>query len=175
MKKKNENREVQFIETNRLVLRDMCSEDHKDAYELDCDRETGLMMDRWLEDDMFRGMKRYPVIALNKRNKLIGKFDISYYGPRSNEVINACWLHYFCIRPQYRRQGYGQEFLEGLTSYVFEKTETNLIFTDVLEINKPAIALLEKVGFVQEGVLHKAGYYPGLGAVDKVSLYLEKQ
>ena len=171
--KKNEEMKKTSIETERLVLREMCPEDYKDSYELDCDRETGLMMDNLIEDDM-RGMCLSPVIALKNGNKLIGTFSGAVYGPRSNKVIRALWLTQFCISPQYRRQGYGEEFLEGLASYVFQNTKSNLIFTNVLEINKPALALLEKVGFVREGVLHKAGYYPGLGAVDKVSLYLEK-
>ena len=64
--------------------------------------------------------------------------------------------------------------MEGLISYVFQETKNNLITARVLEINKPSLALLEKVGFVREGILHKAGYYPGLGVVDKVSFYLEK-
>lgn len=184
--KKNEEMKKTSIETERLVIRNVLPEDARDCYDLDSDRETGLMLNSdWKEpysfDHYAEGIEMYshfrgkwPVIALKSENKVIGQFHVLMHGPRCNQVMRALALYEFCISPQYRRQGYGQECLEGIISHIFQETEYNLIVANVLEINQPALALLEKVGFVREGILHKAGYYPGLGVLDKVSLYLEK-
>ena len=66
------------------------------------------------------------------------------------EILNIA------VRPSFRRQGVGEQLLNGMLERLRSNRVTR-VFLEVRESNAPAIALYEKHGFVRKG--RRRGYY----------------
>lgn len=68
----------------------------------------------------------------------------------SQSVLDAADMMNLAVSPNYRRQGIGHALVEELVKHL----QTNQVIALLLEVrvsNSPAIALYEKMGFVQVG------------------------
>lgn len=80
-------------------------------------------------------------------------------GPKQEET-HAAELGYW-IHADYRRQGYGREAVGLLTDYGFRQRGLHRISARVFEFNDASRALLESLGFTEEGVNREAVFVDG--------------
>ena len=78
------------------------------------------------------------------------------------------------VSPNWQRAGLGTRLLEGLARAA-RRGEAKRIFLEVAQDNAPAVALYQKLGFVEAG--RRKRYYerPGSEAVDALTLVLTLQ
>lgn len=94
--------------------------------------------------------KNFAVAGIFAEYELIAYLSV-FHTEDEVEILN------FAVRPEWRRQGYAKNLL----SYVLNKAWEKGVQRAVLEVrvgNFPAIALYEKMGFVQVG--RRPHYYP---------------
>ncbi|ANQ53372.1 GCN5 family acetyltransferase [Thermosipho sp. 1063] len=80
-------------------------------------------------------------------------FNVRYFNR------NAYITYY--VRSDMRGKGYGKVILKKAIDYAFDEMNLNRLTAEVYEYNEISIYLLEKLGFVKEGVLRKAKYSQG--------------
>lgn len=66
-----------------------------------------------------------------------------------------------------KRQGFGEEAMEGLFKYAFENTNTNRLWLDVYPDNVFGLNLYEKLGMHRDGIL-RANYKAERGYLDQI-------
>lgn len=59
------------------------------------------------------------------------------------------------VNPKFRKQGIGSKVLQLLVDEVFAKTELRKLIATIAIGNVPSCKIVEKVGFVKEGLLRK--------------------
>lgn len=168
------------IETKRLLLRPFRQADAPDCFAFLSHRETcyldggyepfpemdekyALLMEKFAKQE-----GRY-MVELKGSGKVIGTLHLFPDDRRAVETMEVGYV----ISPGYRRQGYGREAVEAVIEHLFRDTDTQLVTAGAAVCNAPSIAMLEKLGFVREGVIRKGFFIPGQGPVDLVSFYLE--
>lgn len=157
-----------ILETERLLLTEYQLDNLNDFYKLkscnevwnystfiplrEKDRAKQILVD--LINDGNNG--KYVFMALYKKdtNEFIGEAGIIGY----NRHANRCEVGYNLL-PQYWNQGYATEIIKGLLKYVFEHLKFERIEALVLQINKASCKVLEKNGFLLEGVLRNFNRY----------------
>ncbi|MET3106882.1 ribosomal-protein-alanine N-acetyltransferase [Oxalobacteraceae bacterium GrIS 2.11] len=75
-----------------------------------------------------------------------------------NRGWNSCLLRYD-LKVEARGQGYMQEALRSAIIWGFANMNLNRIEAQIHPNNRPSILLIEKLGFVREGIMRKAGYW----------------
>ena len=171
--------EVFPIETERLYLRQFRAEDGPDVFAIFSDEQTTLdcggyhafdVMDdeygRLMEK--FAGQTRYSVVC-KETGRVIGVISMM-----DAERAVPGWELGIEIAPDVRRKGYAKEALEAVIQAYFEKTETVLFTGGHYAYNTVSGELLKKLGFVYEGIEHKAMRHAQRGPTDLVCYYLEK-
>ena len=68
----------------------------------------------------------------------------------SQSVLDAADMMNLAVNPDYRRKGIGKALIDALTQHLMENNVIALLL-EVRVSNLPAIALYEKLGFVQVG------------------------
>ena len=85
---------------------------------------------------------------------------------RWNRDWNSCMIRYE-LKQEARGNGYMQEALRAAIVWAFANMKLNRIEAQIHPQNRASIQLVERLGFVREGILRKAGYwdeqYHGLG------------
>lgn len=109
--------------------------------------QAKLLLDN-LINDRNNGKYGFMAVYKNDANEFIGEAGIIGHNPNANR----CEVGYNLL-PQYWNQGYATEITKGLIKYAFERLECERIEALVLQINKASCKVLEKSGFVLEGVL----------------------
>ena len=79
------------------------------------------------------------------------------------------------VAPDARRKGYAREALAAVVRTYFEQTDTVLFTGGHYAYNTASDALLKQLGFVCEGVEHKAMRHAERGPTDLVCYFLEKE
>ncbi len=67
----------------------------------------------------------------------------------------------YWIGEEYWGKGIGTKAIQLMVDYGFNELSLNRIFSGVFEYNQPSLRILEKCGFVKEGILKKAVYKNG--------------
>jgi len=75
-----------------------------------------------------------------------------------NREWNSCMIRYD-LKQEARGQGYMQEVLRAAIVWAFANMKLNRIEAQIHPQNRPSIQLVERLGFVREGILRKAGYW----------------
>lgn len=121
-----------------------------------------LEISKMLEDEEAREM--VGVVAIPALEDYKGNNSICYaiLGEQEEfvgvvELFNISWKNRraelsITIKPSIRGKGYGYKAIKKILEIGFEDYGINRIWLRVLETNKKAISLYEKLGFVQEGV-----------------------
>ena len=93
---------------------------------------------------------KYTFMALYKKdtNEFIGEAGIIGHNPNANRCVVG-----YNLLPKYWNQGYATEITKELIKYAFECLEFERIEALALQINKASCKVLEKSGFLLEGVL----------------------
>lgn len=90
-------------------------------------------------------------IAEKTSNKNIGLIEVCKYDSYSNNAQ----IHY-CISQKERRKGYMTEAVNCLLEWAFSGVELNRIYTYVSAENTASARVLEKCGFMREGVMRQS-------------------
>lgn len=80
----------------------------------------------------------------------------------------------YVISPAFRRRGYALEAVGRVIRHLFQDTNTQMVTAGAAQGNIPSLALLKRLGFTQEGCVHRGFFLPGKGAVDVESFYLDR-
>lgn len=166
------------LETARLVLRPFQSQDAVDLFELLSDRDTcyddagyppfEAMNEEYQKlMDSFVGDKCRIIIALKENNKAIGIIHLM-----NTERDAVSYELGYLVNKNYRRKGYAFEALSALIDTLFADG-VELLCATVFEYNEKSAALLKKLGFIQEGIIHKNIRHHEYGLLDSVAFYRE--
>ncbi|WP_414620719.1 GNAT family N-acetyltransferase [Calothrix sp. CCY 0018] len=158
------------LETKNLVLRQVNQSDAEAVYQLFSDEEVLKYHD--LE----------ALTNLEQAKELINSFDEKFHSQQmirwgiakkeDNVIIGTCGYHnwvknHFCaeigyeLSQAYWRKRIMTEALSAMIKFGFEKMELNRIQATVMLENIASMQLLEKLGFVPEGILREYGFCKG--------------
>lgn len=174
---------MRAIETKRLILREFKKSDGIDFFEFLSDRNC-CYMDGGYEPEnspysrdykrLMKGLARQKnerfMIELKENHKCIGTIHLTDIAGRKVPCLEIG----YGICPSYQNKGYVTESLEAIINMAFEEAGIEMIVTRIIPNNKPSIRVMEKLGFVEEGRIHRAAKYPPEGIVDYISFYLDR-
>lgn len=170
-----------YIETDRLIIRTFDLKDMHDLFEIVSDEETcsddggykpfyemdgayNQLMQKFAEDT-----GRF-VIQLKEAHKVVGLIHLSSI---DNRAVDAYDIGYV-VNKNYRKQGYGYEAISNIIDYCFNKLQIDMITASVFPWNKGSMNMLDKLGFIKEGITHKAAIHCKEGIVDMINYYIER-
>ena len=146
-----------LIETNRLIIRDVKSEDEKAFVEMASDGSLndigfddgcGEWMAAWITEAQQFAVRNNPckdylayVITLKDENKTIGAVGCSYY-----EDLQEVGITYF-IGAKYRNAGYADEAARAYMKHFFSCYDIPKMIATVRAENVPSCKVVEKAGF----------------------------
>lgn len=147
-----------LLETKRLIIRDVKSEDEKAFVEMASDGSLndigfddncGEWMADWITEAKQFAIRNNPcvdylayAITLRNENKVIGSVGCSYY-----EDLKEVGITYF-MGVQYRNQGYAVEAVQAYTEYFFQRYGVQKMIATVRAENIASWKVVEKAGFV---------------------------
>lgn len=170
-----------FIQTERLTIRRLRYDD-ADAY-LDmftdqptCDDDGGYpaftVRDEAFEQlmrDFSADPTRY-VIESRASGILLGV--IHFMPPLTMRAVPCIEIGY-CIHRNHRRRGYAYEAVSALLPVLHADLGYTLVLAGAFAFNQPSRRLLEKLGFVQEGVTRYDTNHRVHGLTDMANYYHE--
>lgn len=159
------------LDTSRLTLRAVLASDAECLLQIHGDGEHM----RWFGSDpvpdldgankliaMFASWRKEPVsgarwaIELKDQPGLIGTCGLF----RWNRNWRSCIIGYE-IAPAHQGRGYVKEALKAIITWGFREMQLNRIEAQVHPDNTASLAVLEALGFLQEGRQREAGYWAG--------------
>jgi len=158
------------LETNRLLLRRIEKDDAYDLFTYLSDEEVmkhyGTKPFQTVEEAV-RAISRYDSLFNEKRGM---RWGITLKG--DNKVIGSCVFynmvteHYradigFVLSRDFWGQGIAQEALKAVIKYGLENLNINRIEAVIEPANIPSQKLVERVGFLREGLLRSYEYFDG--------------
>lgn len=167
------------IETPRLRLRAFQERDKQDIFEILSDEQWCMdgggyhayqKMDKIFDElfENFMTQSKYAIV-LKEENKVIGMINLV----KANRAINA-YEFGFGINRKFQHNGYAYEAVSNLLNTWFTKMDVKMFVVSHFPYNMASRKLIEKLGFIYEGTLHKAHSHVIYGAVDLDYYYLEK-
>lgn len=148
------------IQTERLILRPMRSEDIPDLKEWMADKELYAYWGK-------RPGKtdKNPALLFEKAEKPSKSFHLGIEAKENRKVIGELWVYLIendrmakiAIRfgKEYHGRGYATEAVNAMVGFCFENTELQRIWTDVDVNNIASCKVLEKCGFTKEGTIRQ--------------------
>ncbi len=150
------------IETRRLTLKGLSPEDMKTLFENYPKEEIKQILGHRSENDFLKEENKYKngYASYNRSFMLFLLTDKT-----SGTIIGRCGIHnwnvdhrraeigYAMEDESYKKLGLMSEALEAVIDYGFKQMNLNRIEALVASYNVPSLRLLEKNGFVREGVL----------------------
>jgi len=149
-----------FVETERLILRELVPEDVQGMFELDSDPEVhrylgnnpittkeqasdyiSFVRQQYVEN----GIGRWAVVAKNS-NAFMGWAGLKYIGEIINNHSNYYDVGYRFIK-RYWGKGYATEAARATINYGFEVLKQEKLYAMTLSENKASRHVLERVGF----------------------------
>ena len=157
------------ISTERLTLREIKQKDAESIYKILSDPEVikydtfDLLTDikqvedliRWFENEYQKKHAIFWGICLKNQSEVIGfcKFEVEV--PQVRADIG------YDLRSDYWNKGIMTETLNAVIEYTLNNIGVNRIEAAVSTENKGSIRVLEKLGFVKEGILRERSYFKG--------------
>lgn len=139
-----------YIETNRLILRDMSVNDSKDCFDYLSNPETMKFIEHTFD---FNKTKLFI-----KKCGIEHKFVYSLLEKESEKVIGHIIFHQFeedplefelgwILNENYQNKGFAYEISTKLLKHSFHELKLKKVVAEVLPDNKSSIGLLKKLGF----------------------------
>lgn len=158
------------LNTQRLLIRQIIQEDDKRLFEVLSNQVTCQYLTHNAINDianikrLITGIQRFFDekkrirwgIAQKQDNSLIGHcgfFDI--------DKTNCCAEISYCLKSELWGQGIMTEALDAILKFGFEDYGLNRIVARVMKGNVGSVKVIQKLGFVQEGLLRKCLYKNG--------------
>ncbi|HAM79268.1 GNAT family N-acetyltransferase [Ornithinibacillus bavariensis] len=158
------------LETKRILLRQIEKGDAQAIFEYLSDKE--VMKHYGTEpfqtvDEAIRAISRYESLFMEKRGI---RWGITLKG--DNKVIGSCFFydmvaeHYrtdigFVLNKNYWGQGNAQEAVKAAINYGYEYLNINRIQAVIEPANVASQKLVERLGFLREGLLRSYEYFCG--------------
>lgn len=140
--------------------------DELDLHDTDGGRMTGEIWfpsphdeaKAWAERESKKGVESDKFLFQIERldNELVGNINVHTVNRRC-----GTFMYGLAIRPSQRRQGYASEAIGLVLRYYFHERRYQKVNAEVYGFNEPSIRLHERLGFVQEGRLHRMIYSGG--------------
>jgi ribosomal-protein-alanine N-acetyltransferase len=157
------------IITERLVLREITVRDAECIYKLLSNPEVikydtfELFTDIKQAEDLIEcfseGFRKKTAIfwgiCLKNQSEVIGFCKCEIEIPKIRADFG------YDLRPEHWNKGIMTEALDAVIDFTFNKANVNRIEASVSNENNGSIRVLEKLGFVKEGVLRKRSYWGG--------------
>ncbi|MFD3157320.1 GNAT family N-acetyltransferase [Haloimpatiens sp. FM7330] len=168
------------IDTERLLIRRIKNDDKQDFFEMFSDAQTAINdgcrpcseMNEKYESD-FKNLvsdEMHYTIELKECHKMIGIMHLTEISERAVE----CYEIGYDIHHAFRRKGYATEAIKAILEYCFNVLGIEMLTATVYPWNKESVNLLNKIGFIQEGRIHKAEKHYKFGVVDVLSFCKER-
>lgn len=160
-----------FLETERLLLREMAASDAPALFDIYSD----LQVMRWFGSDplvsmedahklieVFAGWRRLanPGARWGMQRKADGKFVGTCGLFKWNRTWKTCVVGYE-LASSAQGQGFMHEALSTILDWGFKHMDLHRVEAQAHPENLPSIKLLSKLGFVHEGRLREAGFWGG--------------
>jgi len=182
MEKKTETEETvtsRSLETVRLLIRPFQEED-ADAFFACCQNpnlgnNAGWAPHKTIEEsrkilqDVFIGQENIWAMILKDAQQLIGSIGIVPDPKRENPQV--CMLGYWLDEAHWGK-GYMTEAVQAVLNYGFNELQLSLITANCYPHNKRSQQVLERNGFIYEGVLHQAELTYNGNIFDHLCYYL---
>ena len=158
------------LNTQRLILRQMTQEDDRNLLEVLSDEDTckylthNAIKDIAIIQRMIFGMKRFFDEKQRIRWGIADKQDnsiIGHCGYFDIDKANCCAEISYCLKSGAWGQGLMTEALDAMLKFGFEDYGFNRIVAKVMTENTGSVKVLQKLGFVQEGILRESMYKNG--------------
>ena len=146
-----------FLETKRLIIRDLKTEDGKPFAQMAADgslndvgfdRDCGKWITKWIAEAREFASRDHPemddlayTVVLKDENKVAGSIGCSYY-----EDLHEVGITYF-IGAQYRNNGYALEAAKAYIAFFFSHYNINKMIATVRDENIGSWKVAEKAGF----------------------------
>lgn len=151
-----------LLETERLLLTDYQFKNSDNFFKLkSCtevwkyssfvplkEKDQAEILLKKLIDDAIKGNRVYSALYKKDSKEFIGEAGIIGYVPHANRCVIG-----YNLLPQYWNHGYATEITKHLIKYSFEFLGIERIEALALQINTASCRVLEKSGFLLEGVL----------------------
>lgn len=147
-----------LIETQRLIIRDLQTEDEIPFVEMAADgslndvgfdKDCGRWMTKWLTEAKELAIRDNPgmdylayAVALKNENIVVGSVGCSYY-----EDLQETGITYFIGAP-HRNNGYAVEAVKAYTKYFFDHYNGQRMIATVRDENVSSWKVVEKAGFI---------------------------
>ena len=158
------------LETENLLLRQVDQSDAKDIYQ------------HFSDENILKYHDLEAFTNIEQARKIIASFYERFHGNQmvrwgiakkeDNIIIGTCGYHNWLqksfqaeigyeLSQAYWRKGIMTEALTAIIKFGFEKMELNRIAATVMLGNTASMKLLEKLGFIEEGILREYGFWKG--------------
>lgn len=169
------------LETSRCYLRHITSSDAADLFEVlhdddICDKDGiapyEAMDERYLHhiEQLSMQSGRFAIV-LKESNKVIGFINATKDRMRSSLAIEIG----YSINRRYHHLGIGTEVLKTMVHLLLDELEVDMVTARVFESNVISKHLLEKCGFICEGLIHHSYYHELHGPYDCLCFYQESE
>lgn len=158
------------LETENLLLRQVNRSDAKDIFQHFSDKEVLRYHDLEAFTNIEQAKNLIASFYERFHNQQMIRWGIAK--KEDNIIIGTCgyynWIKNsfqaeigYELSQAYWRKGIMTEALTALIKFGFEKMELNRIAATVMLENSASMKLLEKLGFVPEGILREYGFWKG--------------
>lgn len=169
------------LETSRLTIRRLAYADADAYFDMFTDPQTccddGGYPPFTAKDDKFdqlmRDFSADPTrfaIVIRETGETIGTIHLM---PPLFERAVPCIEIGYCIHRDYRRRGYAAEAVSAMVEHLHSRLHVTLVLAGAFAFNTASQQLLEKLGFIREGITKHDTNHPIHGLVDMVNYYHE--
>lgn len=160
-----------IIETNRMILKGLTPEDMSEIFEQNHKPKIKEILGHRSEEDYEKELHKYKS-GYSSYNRSFMLFLME--DKASGKIIGRCGLHnwnrdhwraeigYLMEDESFKQQGLMSEAVEAVIDYGFKQMNLNRIEALVADYNTASLKLLEKNGFVKEGVMRNHYYVNGV-------------
>lgn len=160
-----------IIETNRMILKGLTPEDMSEIFEQNHKPKIKEILGHRSEEDYEKELHKYKS-GYSSYNRSFMLFLME--DKTSGKIIGRCGLHnwnrdhwraeigYLMEDEGFKQQGLMSEAVEAVIDYGFKQMNLNRIEALVADYNTASLKLLEKNGFVKEGVMRNHYYVNGV-------------
>ena len=165
------------FETERLRIRRLREEDATGLFAMMSDPETcaddgGYAPTAAMDQEFMKTVAKMAQdpdrfsILLKETGEMVGTLHLM--DPIPERAVPALEIGY-CMAPAHRMQGYGSEAVLGMVAHLHGEMKIPLVTAGAFDFNIRSQRMLEKMGFVREGVTKCAFAHPQRGIVDMVN------
>lgn len=172
-----------ILETDRLILRPLRTEDTISLFEYRSDKETNKYQG-WIPESAeevtdfiaktppyFNAPETWFQLAVTDKEKelFIGDIGVHFFGSENKQVELGCTLN-----KKYQNKGYATEALTKVIDHMFRDLEKHRIITSIDPQNTDSIRLVERIGFRKEGHFIKSLFLNNVWVDDVIYALIEE-